>query len=118
FALSAQRVHEGTIDSRCRPRSCAPLIEVKREYRPELYRPEFPDCLGVLDIKAEEILIALTAAHRVESITYNGRTGIADAGVLEGPEQLGPFLRPRLEQPSLLRNAVAIGTAPLWPVGG
>ena len=55
---------------------------------------------------------------RVERVADDGGGGVADRRRPEGPEELGAVLGPGLEQAGFLGHVVAVGAAPLRPVGG
>src|SRR5262249_32256571 len=56
--------------------------------------------------------------HRVDGAADDRRAGEAEARLVGLPHELGAFLRPVLQQPRFLRDPVAVGAAPLRPVGG
>src|SRR5262249_7799526 len=68
--------------------------------------------------EAEQVLVAVAGAGDVDPLADDGGTGVAGAGVLEGPVELGPAVGPHLEQTLLGGMAIAVGAEPLRPVGG
>src|SRR5262249_13826900 len=98
---------------RC-PRSLAVLVAREGVSWPDL---RLPQLVAILDIEREEVFLAIASAHDIEAIADDGRTGVAGARLVEGPQESRPVLGPLLEQSLFGRDIIAGGALPLRPVG-
>src|SRR5262249_7760503 len=82
FALPAKTINETIIHGRRGTWARAGVVDRAHENRADLDGPQFLNRLGIFDIEAEQVLIAVAAAHRVEPVADDGGTGITDASTL------------------------------------
>src|SRR4030095_12231749 len=76
-----------------------------------------PDFLPVSNTQSLEVFILQPfVAKYVNSLPLDGRRSVARSDISDLPNQFRSFLRPLLEQARLVRNAVALRSAPLLPV--
>src|SRR5262249_47422136 len=75
-----------------------------------------PQLLALFRVKAEQVLVVLGSAQDVELVPDDGRRGVADAEVLEGPCERQPPPGPLLEEALFGGVPVAVGAEPLRPV--
>src|SRR6185436_18883310 len=93
-AVAPEGMDEAASDGRGGARPGAPPVALELVERPDGHRPGF---LAGLDVDGDEELDLAAAADRIEPVADDRGTGVADAGVGEGPEQLRPFRRPLRE---------------------
>ena len=114
-AVGAEGVEQFAVDGRrgCEPRGSWALVRVA-----DFADARGPGLLAVRDFQCpDELVVDALVAHQVEALADDRGRRVAVADVLDLPEQLGPVLGPFLEQARFLRDAVALGPAPLGPIG-
>ena len=82
------------------------------------HRTDFgvPGLFVRFEIESVDVFLVVLGIHRVEIIADHGGTGVADAGLIEGPQQFRSAFGPGLEQAGFFRDVGAIGAAPGWPI--
>ena len=79
--------------------------------------PGCPELLAVVGVQCQHQLATFTLPQDVEPVADDGRSGIAAAGIRERPDQGRPLSGPGLHQAGFPGDVVAVGTAPLRPIG-
>ena len=111
-AVRRQGIKPVAIHRRRGTRAISPIVRIDLVI--QLDRPLLRTGLGV---KADHMLPAILRSHRKKLVPHHRKTGITQSCVLEDPFLLRTLGRPRIQDRLVRRMIIAVGPAPLRPIG-